>query len=68
MNKTLGDALPEQIKRVSELVSLYKTVPYGNLAAALMQRDIETAHKAMMEGDLPAMIDAYKALEEWEYE
>lgn len=65
-HKTLAEALPEQITRVQGIIALYKTVPNGQIAATLMQQDIDAAHKAMMEGDLPCMIAAYKSLLEWE--
>jgi hypothetical protein len=63
--KTLAEALPEQITRVQGIIALYKTVPNGQFAAALMQADINAAHKAMLEGDLPGMIASYKSLSEW---
>lgn len=62
---TLADALPEQITRVQGIITQYKSVPNGQFAAALMQQDIDAAHKAMMEGDLAAMIAVYKDLSEW---
>lgn len=63
--KTLADALSEQITRVQGIIAIYKTVPNGQFAAALMQQDIDAAHKTMMEGDLAGMIVAYKSLSEW---
>ena len=63
--KSLAEALPEQITRVQDLIALYKSVPNGQFAAALMQRDIDMAHKAMMEGDVAKMLTAYKELEGW---
>jgi len=63
--KTLADALPAQITRVQGIITLYKSVPNGQFAAALMQQDIDAAHKAMMEGNLAAMIAAYKELSAW---
>ena len=63
--KTLGDVLPEQIARVQRIIAIYRSVPNGLLAAALMQQDIDTALKAMMDGDLPGMIAAHESLSEW---
>ncbi|WP_312942882.1 hypothetical protein [Oscillibacter sp.] len=63
--KTLGDALPEQIARVQGIITIYRSVPNGQFAAALMQQDIDTAQKAMIKGDLPGMIAAYESLSEW---
>jgi hypothetical protein len=64
--ESIGEALPKEIARVQEIVAIYKTIPMGHIAAALMQHDINMAHKAMIEGDLPGMIAAYKSLKEWE--
>jgi hypothetical protein len=62
-NKTLGDALPEEIKRVQELRELYLTLgPVGQFGAMLMQNSIDEAMKAMIEGDLGKMIVAYEDL------
>lgn len=63
--KTLGEALPEEINRVQELIALYKTFPGGKFAAALMQMDIDAAHKAMMEGNLAEMIAIHEELKAW---
>lgn len=62
---TLGDALPAEIQRVQRIMDLYNSVPNGQFAAALMAQDIASAHKAMMEGDLPGMIAAYRELRTW---
>lgn len=66
--QTLGDVLPEQIDRVEGLIALYRSVPNGQFAAALMQQNIDAAHKAMMEGDLAGMIAAYQDLKGWKDE
>jgi hypothetical protein len=65
--KSLGDALPEEISRVQELIKILKSLPngHGKFSAELMQRDVGAAQKAMIEGDLAGMVTAYKALKEW---
>lgn len=64
---TLGEALPLEIARVQEMIPEYEAAPMGFIAAGLMKSDIAKAHKAMMEGDLPTMIEAYKDLKEYDY-
>jgi len=64
--ETLGEALPKEIERVQDLVALYMEAPFGRIAAALMKADIARAHKAIMEGDLVGMIEAYKTLKEYD--
>ena len=60
---TLGDALPREIERCRELLGAYAEIgPAGAFGAAMIQRDIAAAHKAMMEGDCVAMILACEAL------
>ena len=63
--QTLGDALPEEIDRVQGLIAMYKSVPNGQIAATLMQSDIDAAHRAMIEGDIVGMIAAYQDLKGW---
>lgn len=63
--KTLADALPREIVRCQELLIAYAEIgPAGAFGAAMIRKDIDMAHKAMMEGDLSAMIRAYNALKE----
>ena len=60
---TLGDALPREIERCQELLVAYAEIgPAGAFGAAMIRADIAAAHKAMMEGDVVAMIRAYEAL------
>lgn len=63
MNDTLGTALPAEIERCQKLLEHYAFIgPAGAFGHAMISADIARAHKAMMEGDLPAMISAYNAL------
>lgn len=60
---TLGDALPREIERCQELLVAYAEIgPAGAFGAAMIRADIAAAHKAMMDGDVVAMLSAYDAL------
>jgi hypothetical protein len=61
--QTLADALPKEIERCQQLLVDYAEIgPQGAFAAAMIRADIAAAHKAMISGDLVAMIRAYKEL------
>lgn len=63
MIKTLADSLPEEIERCQELLTQYAAIgPAGNFGAMMIRKDIAAAHKAMIEGDVVAMIRAHEAL------
>lgn len=64
---TLGDDLPKQMARVrDELIPQYESIgPAGGFAIAMMRRSLDRASVAMAEGDLPAMIAAYKELTDY---
>jgi hypothetical protein len=64
--KTLAEALPEQIQRVNQIIELYMSIPMGQIAAALMKRDVALAQTAIRSHDAPAMLIAYSALIKWE--
>lgn len=61
---TLGEALPQEIKRVEELITLYESVPFGFIAAAIMTEQVRQARKAMDDGNLEMMIRSYQELKE----
>jgi hypothetical protein len=65
---TLGDALPREIARVrDEVLPLYTALGVqGAFGAAMIRLDLDDASKAMIEGDLPAMLRAYHKLKETE--
>ncbi len=65
---TLGDELPRQIARVrDELIPAYlECGPGGEFAVALMRADLDRASKAMIEGDIVAMVRICKKLKEWQ--
>lgn len=61
---TLGDKLPEEIARCQELLGIYDSLgPVGQFGKAAIKAEIDNAHKAMISGDLPSMIDAYQRLQ-----
>jgi len=56
--KTLGDALPEEIKRVTALIPIY--VQCGAPAAyavAMMKVSLDRATRAISEGDVIEMVE-----------
>jgi hypothetical protein len=60
---TLGDVLPKEIERCQELLTEYAALgPAGAWGHVAISRDIAAAHKAMMEGDVVAMLRAYEHL------
>ncbi len=65
--ETLGEALPREQARVREILGYYKAAgPAGAFGAAMIEASLRKADAAVMSGDLPAMIDAYNDLKEYE--
>jgi len=65
--KTLGEALPEALARAREIQGYAREIgPAGGFLVAMIERDIQAAERAMLEGNLPGMIAAYQALVEIE--
>jgi hypothetical protein len=67
--ETLGDALPKEQSRVRELIIQYRDPALngaGNVAATMMEASLDNANKAIISGDLAAMISAYQDLKEYE--
>lgn len=57
MSTTLGDALPAEMARVRKLQQIYAEIgPEGTFARMLMEHSLRRADKAVMEGDVVAMI------------
>ena len=66
--KTLGEVLPEEMARVRELIVMLRDPMLrgsGEIAARLMELDLQAADKAVMSGDVGAMIKAHETLKEW---
>jgi hypothetical protein len=66
--KTLGDELPKEIARVRDKVlpAYLEIGPAGAIGAAMIRADLDAASRAMIEGDLLAMIRAYESLKGYE--
>lgn len=64
---TLGEALPLEMARVAnKVMPAYIAIgPAGTFALTKMRRDLDAATKAMIEGDVVAMLRAYKSLKEY---
>jgi hypothetical protein len=63
--KTLGDALPEEIKRCQDLLVEYAAIgPNGRFGSAMIKSKIDLALTAMAQGDLVAMLRAHNDLKE----
>lgn len=65
--QTLGHQLPKEMARVrDEVMPAYQEIGMsGYMALEFMKRDLNYAAQAMAEGDLVAMIRAYKVLQEY---
>ena len=64
--ETLGDALPKEQARVRELIVQYRDPLLkgaGNLAAMFAEQALQRADKAIISGDIVAMILSYKELQ-----
>ena len=64
---TLGEALPLEMRRVrDEVLPAYLEIgTAGAFAVAGMRADLDSAAKALAEGDVAAMIVVYESLKEW---
>ncbi len=62
---SLGDALPAEQARVREILGLYKEIgAAGAFGAAMIEQSLNRADKAVISGDVSAMLAAYKDLQE----
>jgi hypothetical protein len=62
-NTTLGDALPKEIARVREVLGHYKELgPVGMFGAMFIEQSLQAADKAVMSGDVVAMLQAFETL------
>ena len=59
---SLATELPKEQARVRELIDIYKSVPFGSIAAGFMEQALKEADKAVMSGDVVAMLRAYEEL------
>jgi hypothetical protein len=65
---TLGDALPREMARVRDDVmpAYIASGPVGTFALTFMRRDLDAAARAMIEGDVVAMLRCYQKLAEYD--
>lgn len=64
---SLGEALPAEMARVRDkIMPVYSAIPEGIFALTLMRISLDAAAKAMIEGDVAAMIRAYEDLKGFE--
>jgi hypothetical protein len=63
--KALGDALPDEIARVTVVLGYYAEIgPAGAIGAMFIRQSLDVATRALASGDVIAMIAAYKDLQE----
>ena len=62
--ETIGDALPKEMARVREILGHYREIgPAGVFGATFIELDLREADRAVMSGDVVAMIVALKKLQ-----
>ena len=65
MTESLAEALPKEMARVREVLGHYKEIgPAGFIGASMIEQDLRAADKAVMSGDVIAMIQSFNALKE----
>ena len=63
MTESLGEAFPQEQKRVRELLGIYKDIgPSGQFGAMMIEQVLERADKAAIGGDVVAMIQSFEEL------
>lgn len=61
---SLAEALPKEMERVREVLGLYRQIgPAGMFGAAMIEQDLRAADRAVMSGDVVAMLRSYQALQ-----
>lgn len=61
--ETLADALPKEMARVRTVLGYYKEIgAAGALGAMFIEQDLKAADRAVMSGDVVAMIQALENL------
>lgn len=64
--KTLGDVLPEEIARVTEILGHYQQIgPAGAFGAMLIKASLERATRALASGDIGLMLVCLNDLKEY---
>jgi len=62
--ETLADALPKEMARVREVLGHYREIgAAGMFGAAMIEQDLRSADRAVMSGDVVAMLRSLKTLQ-----
>ena len=62
--ETLAEALPREMARVREVLGHYREIgPAGMFGAAMIEQDLRAADRAVMSGDVVAMLRSLKTLQ-----
>lgn len=65
--ETLADALPKEMARVRDVLGHYKALGgAGMFGAAFIEQDLKAADRAVMSGDVVAMVQALETLKQIE--
>lgn len=65
---SLGEALPAEMARVrGEVLPIYESLPKenGSFGVLMIRTELREAERAIMSGDVIAMLRAYEALKGW---
>jgi hypothetical protein len=61
--ESLADALPREMARVRTVLGYYKEIGHaGAIGAMFIEQDLQAADRAVMSGDVVAMIQALETL------
>jgi hypothetical protein len=64
--KTLGDALPDEIARVTEILDHYIEIgPAGAFGVMMLKASLDRATRALASGDIGAMLVCMNDLKEY---
>lgn len=64
--KTLGNALPDEIARVTEILGHYQQIgPAGAFGVMMLKASLDRATRALASGDIGAMIVCMNDLKEY---
>ncbi|OTP79434.1 hypothetical protein [Caballeronia sordidicola] len=64
--KSLGDALPDEIARVTEILGHYQQIgPAGAFGVMMIKASLDRATRALAGGDIGAMLVAVNDLKEY---
>lgn len=65
--ESLAEAIPKEQERVREVLAIYRSIgPAGAFGAACIEQTLREADRAVMSGDVIAMLRSFKAMKEIE--